>query len=241
MLNRIHGLSLYIRLPIVFSFLLFLSACANTATKSSISNLYQKQDDLKILLMPIDVELSVLTAGGVLEPRSDWTEAAMKHMKTALSKYQTDRGAKLINFEIGDQQEVAPLIAEIERLHSAVGISILTHEFVPALKLPSKDESFDWSLGTDVTVLKEKYDADYALFVFVRDSYSSSGRVALTVVAALLGVGIANGQQVGFASLVDLDTGKVSWFNRLFSTTGDLRTEEPAAETVKTLLAGLPQ
>ncbi len=234
-------MSRYFRLSITFSFIIFLTACATSTTKSSISTLYDKQDDLKILLMPIDVELSVLTAGGVLEPRSDWTEAAMQHMKVALNKYQTDRGAKLIPYEQVDSQDLAPVIAEIERLHSAVGVSILTHEYIPALKLPSKGESFDWSLGSDVAVLKEKYDADYALFVFVRDSYSSSGRVALTVVAALLGVGIANGQQVGFASLVDLDTGKVSWFNRLYSATGDLRTEEPAAETVQALLAGLPQ
>jgi hypothetical protein len=236
-----QGVSRSLRLFLIVSFSLFLSACANTATKSSITTLYEKEENLKILLMPIDVELSVLTAGGLLEPRSDWTEAAEKHMETALEKYQTDRGAKLVSFDSDKNKDFEPMIAEIERLHSAVGISILTHEYIPALKLPSKAEKFDWTLGNDVSVLKDQYDADYALFVFVRDSYSSSERIALTVVAALLGVGIQNGQQIGFASLVDLNTGKVSWFNRLFSATGDLRTAESAAETVDTLLAGLPQ
>ena len=43
------------------------------------------------------------------------------------------------------------------------------------------------------------------------------------------------GQQVGFASLVDLNSGQVVWFNRLARETGDLRTADEAAETDKAL------
>jgi hypothetical protein len=46
---------------------------------------------------------------------------------------------------------------------------------------------------------------------------------------------------VGFASLVDLETGNVVWFNRLARAAGDLRTEPAARETIQTLIAGLPQ
>ena len=49
------------------------------------------------------------------------------------------------------------------------------------------------------------------------------------------------GEQHGFASLVDLRSGDIVWFNRLLSVVGDLRTEEPAAKTVSQLLEGLPQ
>jgi len=45
---------------------------------------------------------------------------------------------------------------------------------------------------------------------------------------------------MGFASLVDLKTGNIVWFNRLFSTRGDLRTKEPAQQTIDALIKGMP-
>jgi hypothetical protein len=57
------------------------------------------------------------------------------------------------------------------------------------------------------------------------------------VVGALLGVGVPGGSQVGFASVVDLKTGDIVWFNRLIRPQGDLRTPEAAAETVKALVS----
>ena len=35
--------------------------------------------------MPVDVELFSLSAGGVAEPRADWTAAALGHMKGAVT------------------------------------------------------------------------------------------------------------------------------------------------------------
>jgi hypothetical protein len=106
--------------------------------------------------------------------------------------------------------------------------------------LPTKAERFDWTLGTDVRQLKDEFAADYALFVYMRDSYASSGRVAVIVIGALLGATVSGGVQVGFSSLVDLRTGEVVWFNRLVSGTGDLRTPVPARRAVEILLADLP-
>jgi hypothetical protein len=57
---------------------------------------------------------------------------------------------------------------------------------------------------------------------------------------ALLGIGMPGGIQVGYASLVDLETGQVVWFNRLARGTGDLREPDSAAETVEALLTDFP-
>ena len=46
--------------------------------------------------------------------------------------------------------------------------------------------------------------------------------------------------QTGYASLVDLKTGRVLWFNRLQRGSGDLREAEKAAETVDALLNEFP-
>jgi hypothetical protein len=53
----------------------------------------------------------------------------------------------------------------------------------------------------------------------------------------LLGAAVPGGSQVGFASVVDLKTGDIVWFNRLVRGAGDLRTPEAAAETVKALVS----
>jgi hypothetical protein len=46
--------------------------------------------------------------------------------------------------------------------------------------------------------------------------------------------------QTGYASLVDLSTGRVVWFNQLLRGSGDLRDEENAAETIEALLREFP-
>jgi hypothetical protein len=130
------------------------------------------------------------------------------------------------------------------KLHEAVGQTILVHKFQPALALPTKENVFDWSLGPKVASLRDEYDADYALFVFVRDSYSSGGRVAATVLLGIVTMGryiLPGGQQTGFASLVDLDTGNIVWFNRLQRGAGDLRTLDVARDSVAVLLTDFPK
>jgi hypothetical protein len=60
------------------------------------------------------------------------------------------------------------------------------------------------------------------------------------VALAILGVGITGGIQIGYASLVDLKSGRVVWFNNLVRMSGDLREPKPAQETVEALLSGFP-
>jgi hypothetical protein len=53
-------------------------------------------------------------------------------------------------------------------------------------------------------------------------------------------VGVGGGAQVGYATLVDMETGQVLWFNLLARASGDLRAADKAAESVGALLTGLP-
>ena len=131
-------------------------------------------------------------------------------------------------------------ISKLLKLHGVVGASILSHQYPGVLQLPTKAGNFEWTLGQGTKQLQEEFGAHYGLFVFVRDSYASGGRVALMFGMAALGVGIPLGQQFGFASLVDLQTGKIVWFNKLFSEIGDLRELELAKYSVRNLLADFP-
>lgn len=191
----------------------------------------------RIALMPVDVELYSLSAGGVAEPKADWTADALGHMKTALSRKTEDLGVS-----IGAVDEAAAdEFAEQSAVQAAVARSIaLHHGFGGVWALPTKQGRLDWSLGDTMKPLAQRTGARYGLFVWVRDSYASAERKVAMVALALLGVGISGGAQVGYASLVDFETGQVLWFNRLLRGSGDLRDADAAAETINALMAGFP-
>ena len=116
---------------------------------------------------------------------------------------------------------------------------LLAHHF-GVMKLPTKKGSFDWTLGPGIDVIGKKYNADYALFSYYRDYQASGGRVAFSFFAALVGVGVVTGGEVGFASLVDLRTGDIVWFNRVTAGVGELREEDGAMATINLLFKDLP-
>ena len=191
--------------------------------------------------MPIDIELSELTAAGVLEPKAEWTNLARAHVSAALKAELAEKNDALIAYRQPKDEKTAHLHQQLIKLHSVVGLTIIKHKLLPnkIFELPTKQDKFDWTLGRETTVFRQD-DADYGLFVYIRDSYTSAGRVALIVVAAILRVGVSGGQTSAFASLVDLRTGDVVWFNLLGSGSANLRTAETAREAVKELLTDLP-
>ncbi len=191
----------------------------------------------KVVIMPADIELFSISAGGVSEPKADWTEAATRYFTNALTERKKSLGLASVELANADADE----LSDVNALHAAVARSIALHHFGPSsLRLPTKDGKLDWSLGDSVAPIRQKTGADFALFSWVRDSYASAERKAAMVAMALLGVGISGGFQVGYASLVDLKSGRVLWFNQLGRGTGDLREADSAKETVGVLLDKFP-
>lgn len=188
----------------------------------------------KLVVIPADMELFSISAGGLVEPRADWTNAAQQHFAGALAAQRQRLGPNTTELAPADLDDVA----EVAALHRAVADAISIHH--RGLQLPTKRGKLDWSLGPAVQPLKDKTGADYALFTWVRDSYASNERKATMVAMALIGAITVVGEQVGYASLVDLNTGRVVWFNEINRMWGDLREAGPAQETVKALLKGFP-
>jgi hypothetical protein len=191
----------------------------------------------KLVVVPVDMELFSLSAGGVQEPRADWTDAAQTHFKAGLASRKSLLGDNAGELQEKDMDELAQLNA----LHGAVAEAVFLHHMMGAPKLPTKGDVMDWTLGEAVAPLRAKTGADYALFFWVRDSYASAERKVAMLALAMLGVGITGGVQVGYASLVDLKDGRVVWFNNLVRMSGDLREAKAAEETVEALLKGFPQ
>lgn len=216
------------------------AGCAQTVTTARSEKWQRAPATARVVLMAPDIELSELSAGGVLEPKAEWTQRALGHVLEALGAEIAARNARLAPYRAAVNDPAREhRDNQLIKLHDQVGRAILIHHY-GFLKLPGKEGKFDWTLGAGAGSLGEDQEADYALFVFLRDSYASAGRKAAMVGLAILGVGIHGGAQWGFASLVDLKSGDLVWFNRLVDPQGDLREPTPAREAVKKLLADLP-
>lgn len=220
-----------------------IAGCAQTPSHQTSGKAVTRDADPSVLLMPPDILLQELTAGGQLNTNAAWSKAGERNVSQALNLVMQNKGIELVRYAKDDAQSetgVAERHQQVVKLHAAVGNTILIHKYNEQMALPTKEGRFDWTLSEEAARLGEEYDADYALFLFMRDSFSSGGRTALIVTAAILGIGVPGGRQVGFASLVDLKTGDILWFNLRASETGDLRDPNSARESVDSLLSEFP-
>lgn len=228
---------------------LALSGCVSTRQVADVE-FQPPQGDYSLIVMRPDVTVGQLTAGGLVEPRAEWTERARANLLKALADQQATRGGRtrILETRGGIAGVSADEVAELERLHNAVGSSIALHKYMGA-NLPTKRrQGLDWTLGEDAVKFGKATGMDYALFLHAEDSFASSGRVALQVLGiAGCFIGFCapqgGGGQSAYASLVDLRTGEVAWFNVLQTSSmapgvqfGDIRTPEGAAQMVERLL-----
>jgi hypothetical protein len=192
-----------------------------------------------VIIAPIDAELAQLSAGGMLEPREEWTTAAAKNISAALAAETGFEPVLAANADTQGELQDAQAQLRAITLSRLASIAPGRAPVFPAAAGPLTYNT--GPLSQHVAALH----ADAVLFVFIRESYATAGRkslVALSVVgAALTGVAIVPpmGSRVMSAALVDQD-GKVLWFNH--SLAGhDPREPEGARELVKQLLTGLPR
>ncbi len=199
-----------------------------------------------VVVIEPDIELTLVTAGGMQEPRREWSEQARRLYPAAVARLlalnATDQKP---DFDIPDDLPPPSRLGQVIRLNEAVATSIAVYTR-PGSYLATKNQTLDWTLGPGVEELRKATGADYALFTYVRDSYASDGRNALRILGFIAGaamgtvVDIGGGQLVGVATLVDLRTGQVVWFNLLAKQSGDLREPGGADRAVAQLLGGIP-
>jgi hypothetical protein len=227
-----------------------LAACVQTKQFADVE-FTPPQGNYKLLVMRPDVSVGSVTTGGMVEPRADWTEQGRANLIAALKAQQASRGGNVVIMERRDSLPgIDPdTIAELERLHYAVGQSIALHRYSGRYLPTKRGKGLDWTLGEDAVRLGQRTGMDYALFLYAEDSFASRGRIALQVlgvagcVVGFCAPNIGGGGQFAYASLVDLRSGEVVWFNVLQAGTqiaginmGDIRKPEGAAQMVDRLL-----
>jgi hypothetical protein len=205
----------------------------------------------KLLVLRPDVTVGSIATGGMVQPRADWTEQARTSIVQALRAQQASRGGNITIIEHRNQLPgvTAQELADVERLNFAVDQSIVDAKYLGDSLPTKRGKGLDWTLGADAVRLGQKTGYDYALFLHAEDEVASGGRIAL----GLLGLAgcfigfcapnVGGQQQLDYASLVDLKTGEVVWFNVVSAGSqvpgikfGDLRTPQGAAQMVDRLL-----
>jgi hypothetical protein len=227
-----------------------LSGCVQTRQFADVQ-FTPPQGEYKLLVLRPDVTVGSLTTGGMVEPRADWTEQARTNIISALRAQQAERGGNVTIIEHRNQLAGVPEqeLADIERLNFVVDESIVQHKYLGDYLPTKRGRGLDWTLGADAVKLGQKTGYDYALFLHAEDQVASGGRIALGVlglagcIVGFCAPNIGGAEQLDYASLVDLKTGEVVWFNVVDAASqvpgikfGDLRTPEGAAQMVERLL-----
>jgi len=227
-----------------------LGACVQTRQYADVQ-FTPPQGDYKLLVLRPDVTVGSLTTGGMVEPRAEWTDEARSNIIAALRAQQASRGGKVTIVEHRNELPGVPEqeLADVERLNFVVDESIVEHKYLRDYLPTKRRKGLDWTLGADAVTLGRKTGYDYALFLHAEDQVASGGRIAL----GLLGLAgcivgfctpnVGGAEQLDYASLVDLRTGDVVWFNVVDASSqvpgikfGDLRTPQGAAQMVERLL-----
>jgi len=227
-----------------------LGACVQTRQYADVQ-FTPPEGDYKLLVLRPDVTVGALTTGGMVEPRAEWTEEARANIIAALKAQQAARGG---NVTIIEHRNALPGVSEqeladIERLNFVVDESIVEAKYLGNYLPTKRGRGLDWTLGADAVKLGQKTGYDYALFLHAEDQVASTGRIALGVlglagcIVGFCAPNIGGAEQLDYASLVDLKTGQVVWFNVVDAASqvpgikfGDLRTPQGAAQMVDRLL-----
>lgn len=198
----------------------------------------------RILVFPPSVRVGAQSTGGMFEPNAEWTERSKINIQHSLKSLQAKLGNEVIVAPdaYGDK---ARDLQEHMSLFAAISQAVIEYQFFVGNRLPTKKRDnkadvFDWSLGESVANLPGADGADYALFIYNKDAYGSTGRKMLQMVAVLGGVGVTSGEHVGYAGLVDLKTGDLLWLNADGAMGGDVREVDGSDKRVAQLLEDFP-
>lgn len=227
---------------VILLFLIFLTACAPTYRIHP--QFYKKIQSVKtVAIMPPNIKVYQLTAGGTTELMPEWTSEAQKSVLQAVEEeissmdcFVCCKPFPTITAQIAtNYQGLEDNLKESQDLYEAVNSSIITHTYIEVF--PEKVKNFDYSLGSEIQELAQIAEADALLFTWGVDYRATGGRKALGVLAAIVaGIRLSMGITSLSAALVDSTTGSILWYNfKSYESGPDLRKISGAKQLVHTI------
>ena len=199
-------------------FCIFLTGCATTVRKSA--SFDQSVPQIKtIAVMPPDVEVYKITAGGIREMIDEWTATSKVLIEDNLKEYLAQQYGFSMAFikEETLKEHDEPLWIRTRGLYEAVAISAIKHAFSGIEKFHDKTKNFDYTLGPQIEDLVKFTKADALLFVYAYDHEATFGRKALwwwnLPLSLYTGINLLPGNpSLMVLGLVDGKTGDLIWF-----------------------------
>jgi len=227
---------------------LLLAGCATAPTSNVHYTIRQEPGSRplqQVVLLPVDVDVYELSAGGVKEEVPEWSSTAETNIRNALLVSKAAGGKCCVTRPV-DTASLAlderAILEEHLALFNAVAISAMWATQSSNTAWHFKAEHFDYTLGDGLAFLKEKYGLDAGLVITGEDVVSSSGRKTTAMLGAIFGVAIPLGHSILMGGLVDFSTGDLLWLNYVVSAAGQADLRDPASclELAKTLMKEYP-
>jgi hypothetical protein len=194
----------------------------------------------KAVVLPVNIEVVEVSAGGVEETVPDWSKEASQSVLKALSAAIGKQGLK---------EMPAPRLtgASAANVDEHIALYKLVVNTATQLGWKQKIRHFDYSIGPGLREISDKTGADVAFLVYGRDYASTAGRKARAVAANIPIVNIFTGPppQLGHSyihiGVVDLRTGDLLWMNNNYREgSSNLRDPNDAARMVNAIFKWYP-
>ena len=179
----------------------------------------------KLVLLPPQIFVFELSAGGVPTRKSDWEKLSRANFSAAAERIARERGA----FEVVPAPALATPLDDVVEAHMGLYERVASSVFVygrgDSGAWAHKRNEFDYTLGPGLAFLRESTGADTALILLGADYISSGGRKLAFLAGLALGVVMPLGQTFVAAGAIDLKTGDVQWMG--FDSSASLDSREP--------------
>lgn len=195
----------------------------------------------KVVVLPVNIEVVEVSAGGVQEKVPDWSREAAQNVFKALSA--------AINKQRGMKMVTAPNFAgaAANNVDEHLALYKLVVNTASKIGWEHKIKRFDYGIGPGLKAIANETGADAAIMVYGRDHVSTAGRKARAVVGHIPIVNIFTGPapQLGHSfvhmGMIDLRTGDLLWMNSNYRDgSTNLRDPDDAAKMVNEIFEWYP-
>jgi hypothetical protein len=192
-------------------------------------------------ILPPDIKVYSVTAGGVEEERDDWSAQGRDYVVDGIRQHAGVQVAEIK--PASTDRELQELVEDVQALYGAVSASIATHALGQGLNVfQHKVQRFEYSVGPIDRLLAQR-KADALLIVKGYDEVSTGGRRAARVLSSInpFTQRMASDSAGMSMALVDR-TGAVLWFNvDVGGGDIDFRDRASTSGLVKTLMHDFPR
>ncbi len=190
-----------------------LTGCAASRTYTATESGRPFPKLTKILLLPPEVRMQEVSAGGIAELVDEWSKKANENLVLALKEQVSEKQM----FDIVEMPPLSDAEQEIVEQHTAMYEVVATNVYqfgkLNDHSWSERAKDLNYTIGPGLRFLAEKTGADAALFLVGLDTVSSAGRKAMFVLTTIVfGLPIIPpGVSYVAVGLVDLQSGKLLW------------------------------